>query len=335
LRKVEAVLPDLVILDVMMPEMTGWEVCQRIREISDVPIIMLTAIRKEDAVVQGLDLGADEYLIKPVRIRELRARVDAVLRRAARERRTAQEEVEALKRGIMGAVSHELRTPVAAILMALDLVLHEAFHDDVQQQRQFIANAQQNAEAMRHLIDDLLVVAQLDQGLDILRRPLSVRDELDRLLLTRRRTALARGIRVICRCPEDLTISADPSKFQHALRHLFDNALKFSPEGGEVVVAAESDADGGVVVAFSDEGPGVDPIQHDHIFERFHQSSIGTGHEGSYDGLGMGLHIAQAIARTHGGDVNLESAAGFGSTFRLFLPAAPVDWDRAEPVSLR
>ena len=182
LRKLEAVSPDLVILDVMMPEMTGWEVCQRIREKSDVPIIMLTAIRQEDAVVQGLDLGADEYLIKPVRIKELRARVEAVLRRTTRERQAAQEEVEALKRNIMGAMSHELRTPVAAISMALDLVLTKAFHDDAEQQRQFIANAQQNAESLRRLIDDLLAVAQLDQGLDILRRPLSVPDELDRLL---------------------------------------------------------------------------------------------------------------------------------------------------------
>jgi two-component system sensor histidine kinase/response regulator len=327
LRKVEAVSPDLVILDVMMPEMTGWEVCQRIREKSDVPIVMLTAIRQEDAVVQGLDLGADEYLIKPVRIKELRARVEAVLRRTTRERQAAQEEVETLKRNIMGAVSHELRTPVAAILMALDLVLHKAFHDDAEQQRQFIANAQQNAEAVRHLIDDLLVVAQLDKGLDILRRPLSVAAELDRLQGRTRPTARARNISVVCHCSTELTVSADPSKFQHALRHLFDNALKFSPDGGEVTVVAESNADGSVAIAFSDQGPGIDPVLHERIFERFYQTNMDSGHEGNYDGLGIGLPIARAIARAHGGDVTVDNAPGRGSIFWLVLPGVPADWD--------
>jgi signal transduction histidine kinase len=324
---VEAVLPDLVILDVMMPEMTGWEVCKRIREKSDVPIIMLTAIRQEEAVVQGLDLGADEYLIKPVRIKELRARVEAVLRRATRERQAAQEEVEVLKRNITGAISHELRTPVAAILMALDLVLHQAFRDDAKQQRQFIANAQHNAEALRHLIDDLLVVAQLDQGLDILRRSLSVPAELDRLLGSTRPTAQARNICVVCHCPTGLTVSADPSKFQHALRHLLDNALKYSPGGAEVTVGAESNADGSVAIAFSDQGPGIDPVVHQRIFERFYQTNMDTGQKGNYDGLGIGLSIARAIARAHGGDVTVDSVPGQGSTFRLVLPAASADWD--------
>ncbi len=328
LRKAKAVSPDLVILDVLMPEMTGWEVCRRIREESDVPIIMLTAIRQEDAVVQGLDLGADEYLIKPVRIKELRARVEAVLRRTMRERQAAQEGVEALKLNIMGAVSHELRTPVAAILMELDLVLHKAFRDDLEQQMQFISNAQQNAEALRHLTDDLLVVAQLDEGLDILRRPVSVRAELDRLLGRTRSTAQARSIRVVCHCSTELTASADPSKFQHALRHLFDNALKFSPDGGEVTVVAESTTSGGVAIAFSDQGPGIDPVLHQRIFERFYQTDVESGRKGNYDGLGVGLPIARAIARAHGGGVTVDSAPGQGGIFRVVLPAAPADWDR-------
>jgi signal transduction histidine kinase len=327
LRKVGAVSPDLVILDVMMPEMSGWEVCQRIRERSNVPIIMLTAIRQEDAVVQGLDLGADEYLIKPVRIKELRARVEAVLRRAKRERQAAQEEVDALKRNIMGAVSHQLCTPVAGIMMALDLVLNKAFRDDVVQQREFIANAQSNAETLSHLIDDLLVVAQLDQGLDILRRPQSVPAELDRLLGKPRPAAQARNVRVVCHCPAELTVNVDPSKFRHALRHLFENALKFSRDGGEVTVIAESNGDGSVVIAFHDQGPGIDAALQQRIFERFYQANIDSGRQSSHDGLGIGLPIARAIARAHGGDVTVDSTLGRGSTFRLVLPAAPADWD--------
>jgi len=75
--------PDLVLLDVQMPGVDGWQVCSRIREISDVPIIMITGKHKsEEDIVRGLDYGADDYLTKPLGSRELVARVRAVLRRA-------------------------------------------------------------------------------------------------------------------------------------------------------------------------------------------------------------------------------------------------------------
>ncbi|MFQ6058485.1 MAG: response regulator transcription factor [Anaerolineae bacterium] len=73
--------PDLVILDLMMPRMDGWEVCQRIREVSDAPIIMLTARGQQMDRVMGLKMGADDYVSKPFDLKELEARVEAVLRR--------------------------------------------------------------------------------------------------------------------------------------------------------------------------------------------------------------------------------------------------------------
>ena len=82
MRALYAERPDLVILDVRMPGLDGWQVCQRIRDMSDVPIIMLTARREEADIIKGLDLGADDYLTKPFRKGELLARVNAVLRRA-------------------------------------------------------------------------------------------------------------------------------------------------------------------------------------------------------------------------------------------------------------
>lgn len=77
--------PDLVLLDVMMPEIDGWQTCRLVREVSDIPVIMLTGKRNsEDDIVRGLECGADEYLAKPVGNRELLARVRAALRRAER-----------------------------------------------------------------------------------------------------------------------------------------------------------------------------------------------------------------------------------------------------------
>ncbi len=77
--------PNLIILDLMMPKMNGYEVCKRIREMTDVPIIILTAKGREEDIIKGLDLGADDYLTKPFRVGVLLARVRAVLRRARTE----------------------------------------------------------------------------------------------------------------------------------------------------------------------------------------------------------------------------------------------------------
>ena len=77
--------PDLVILDIMMPEIDGWQTCKRLREMSDVPIIMLTAKVAEEDVIHGFGLGADDYIRKPFSLKELEMRVRAILRRAESE----------------------------------------------------------------------------------------------------------------------------------------------------------------------------------------------------------------------------------------------------------
>jgi DNA-binding response OmpR family regulator len=81
LEKVRARKPDLVVLDLMMPEVDGWEVCKRLRQESDIPIIILTARGDDVDKIIGLELGADDYMTKPFNPRELVARVKAVLRR--------------------------------------------------------------------------------------------------------------------------------------------------------------------------------------------------------------------------------------------------------------
>lgn len=77
--------PDLVILDVLMPEMDGWQVCQQIRQLTDVPVIMLTALKSDQEIIQGLDVGADDFISKPFNPQVLLARARAVLRRAEQE----------------------------------------------------------------------------------------------------------------------------------------------------------------------------------------------------------------------------------------------------------
>jgi signal transduction histidine kinase len=318
LTKVEEYAPDLVILDVMLPEMSGWEICTQIRQRSAIPIIMVTALSGDQDVIRGLELGADEYIVKPFHLPTLVARVNALLRRLQWDRDIAEKEGDALKRSITAMISHELRTPLAAIMGTLDLALQEAFKDNQEAQRDFIHDARMNAVTMRQLVDDLLTMVRIDQGLDIMRRPIVIQFEIKRIFEIYEDQLRERYLKANFTCADELTANIDQQLFRQALQHLFSNAIKFSPEGGQIWVVAEPLPGGGVEVDVHDQGEGIAPDYHVSIFERFYQVDMSSHRK--HDGLGIGLFIARAIARAHGGDVTLISTPEHGSIFSLSLP---------------
>ncbi len=316
-RSVEAD-PDLIILDVMMPEMDGWELLARIRETSNVPILMLTAKSEDEDVIKGLGLGADEYLTKPFRLNTLSARIEALIRRRSWEETGVMAEVEALKKNIISALSQELRTPVAMILNALDLSLREAFRNDKEARRSFILEARNNAESLRWLIEDLLLLVRIDEGLEILVRPTSLHNLLHRMIARSDTDLTARSIQARLIVENDHSVLVDQVLLRQALFHLFNNTLKQAPDRSQVMVMVEEAAGGLVHIDFHDEGPGVPDFEQAQIFERFYQSPLENSWKRS--GLGIGLYIAREIARSHGGEVTVHSKSGEGSTFRLTIP---------------
>ncbi len=319
LLKVDEYGPDLVILDVMLPEMSGWEICTQIRQRSAIPIIMVTALSGDQDIVKGLDMGADEYITKPFQLQTLVARVNAILRRLQWDRKAATKEAEELKRSITGMVSHELRTPLAAIMGTLDLALQEAFKDNQDAQRDFIHDARMNVLTMRQLVDDLLTMVRIDQGLEILRRPTSIHAEIKRMVEIYQDTLKEHHLVANYTCAEEFMAHIDQFLFRQAIQHLFSNAIKFSPEGGQIWVVAEPLPGGGVEVDIDDQGAGIAPEFHEKIFERFYQIEMNDHRH--YEGLGIGLFIARQLARVHGGDVTLISTPEHGSIFSLSLPA--------------
>jgi signal transduction histidine kinase len=339
---------DLVVLDVNLPGIDGFEVCRRIRARPDtavLPVVHLSAsfVDEEDRA-SGYDAGADGYLTHPVEPPVLVGTINSFLRtrraeaarRAAeqeRERllvseRAAREEAEranAMKDQFLAMLSHELRNPLNAIVgWAEVLRLRHAGVEDMQKGLRIIMNA---AGAQAQLIADLLDVSRISAGkLSLEQQPVVICQVVTSAVEASEASARAKGITTRCRLPETPTVVlADPVRLHQVIWNLLSNAVKFTPAGGAIEVELKRLGDR-IEVAVSDSGSGIAGDMLPHVFEQFRQGDAGT--RKAHGGLGLGLAIVKLLVEAHGGEVHAESAgAGQGSTFRVQLPissAAPV-----------
>lgn len=224
------------------------------------------------------------------------------------------EQAIASRDDVLAVVSHDLRNPVNRVRMAAEALLETGqVHDSGRRTLGMVIRA---ADEMNHLIGDLLDVARIEAGtLSIDRETVALADLMEQVEESHEAAARKRKVAWRVDCPDPpVTVTADEDRLLQALGNLVGNALKFTPEGGEVrveVVAVE----GAVRIAVRDTGPGMDPSQLAHVFDRFWQ-----GHVGDRRGAGLGLAIARGIAEAHQGRLWLESEAGQGTTAWLELP---------------
>lgn len=249
---------------------------------------------------------------------DLRQR-QAQLQRAEAEAQARQE--------FVGIVSHELKTPVAVIQAYTDLLLRRAERAGNDANVDVVRRIAEQAERMLVMIEELLDLQRLEAGLF----PLEI-SRFDLAAAIRRMAEGAQATterhRIAVDATSPLPVSADRRRIEEVLQNLLDNAIKYSPEGGNIVVSAHPTASGAgdrVVVAVKDEGRGIAPGEQGRVFERFYQGGhrLQRGHVG----LGLGLYISREIVRRHGGEMWLESTPGEGSTFYFSLPAAGPEED--------
>lgn len=310
LHLVQSYQPDLIISDVMMPPPNGYELRQLLNqnpETAAIPFIFLTARTSQSDKLFGLNLEADDYITKPFNRQELLARVQAVLRRIHLIRQQAQNEtqtqIEQLRREIIQNVSHELRTPLAVIMMTLDVVLGSQSEQDPDRVRKFVSSALHNANHLRRLVDDLIIMSTLDQDkFKPMRQPLDLKFEFDEPIEEcRQYWAEKKNLKIHIRVDPDTVIHGPKLEFKQTVHHLVDNACKFSPDDGQIVIILSANGVGGCILTIVDQGPGIPAELREKVFERYYQISQGTTRVA--DGLGIGLTIARAVARSMDGDV--------------------------------
>jgi signal transduction histidine kinase len=324
-------LPDLVLSDVMMPELDGFGLLKALRadqRTAMVPIVLLSARAGEESRVEGMEAGADDYLTKPFSARELLARVSARLeiarirREAAAEQQAAYEalrEADRRKDEFLAMLGHELRNPFGIISNGVQLLRRIAPREPKLQDVQEMIE-RQLAHTSR-LLDDLLDVSRIARGKIQLERQSYRLDEIVRQTLADHRSVFEeRKIRLDAELPEGAVwVLADSTRIAQAFGNLLSNAAKFTDASGTVAVKLASERDEFAVLSVRDTGMGIEPEFLGRIFESFIQAESSL--DRTRGGLGLGLALVKGIIELHGGRVSASSdGPGRGSEFTIRLP---------------
>ncbi|MGE6761632.1 ATP-binding protein [Corallococcus interemptor] len=322
--------PDLILSDVMMPVLDGFGLVRALRadeRTRAIPIILLSARAGDEATVEGLGSGADDYLVKPFSARELLGRVRTQLEMARVRREVVRNEVErdALRESVrtrdefLRLVSHELRTPVSALSLniqslvrGLDVPAADAVPDTT---RLKARTTEKHLQRLARLVEQLVDVSEFVTGpLDLSREEVDLAELAAAVVERSREKALRADCVLTLEAPLPVVGHYDRARMDQLLDSLVDNALKFGT--GKPVEVRVARAAGRVSLAVRDHGDGVGQEDQERVFGRF-ERAVPANHHG---GFGLGLWMARHIAEAHGGTIHLEPTEGGGATFTTVLP---------------
>ena len=317
--------PDLVLTDVMMPGLDGFALLGELRadeRLRTVPVIMLSARAGEEARIEGLESGADDYLIKPFSAKELLARVATHLGMAQVRKRAEQalREADRRKDEFLAMLAHELRNPLAPIRNAAQVL--KLVGDGDAKQRWAREVIERQTQHLTRLVDDLLDVSRITQGkVKLAREPLDLSAVVQRAVEASRPLIDARRHHLtVVPPPEPVRLAGDLTRLVQVVGNLLNNAAKYTDEGGHIrVEAAREGAE--AVLRVRDDGMGIPPDLLPHVFDLFIQADRSL--DRSQGGLGIGLTLVRQLVELHGGRVEARSAGfGQGSELTVRLPAA-------------
>ncbi len=343
LKELEKQRFDVVILDLVMPEMGGDEVLKEIKSSKEnalVPVIMLTAISDHDSLVNCLDQGADDFVRKPWDERELLGRLRAMVRLkqaldAAEAARKSAEAATQAKSSFVASMSHELRTPMNSIMGFTSRLLKRLGDSLAERDVDALETIDRNAKQLLALINDVLDLSKIEAGkMELHISEVNVNDAARETVEQLLPLAEAKSLAVHVEMADDLpNIEADPVKLRQIITNLLSNAIKYTDEG-EVTVQTSTLVDDrtGQAVRFAvrDTGVGINPHDRERLFHRYVQ--VDKKFERRAGGTGLGLAICVEYVNMHGGYIDVISEYGKGSEFFAVLPVkTPHPQESLEP----
>jgi signal transduction histidine kinase len=326
LKNVVEFPPDLIILDVMMPGINGYEVTRRIRnnpEINYIPILLLTAF-DESSVVEGLDAGADDFIRKPFDTEELLARVRSLLR--LKHSIDEQRKMTLQREDFVSRLTHDLRTPLVAADRMLHLFLQEVFCTISPEMKQAINMMIRSNQNLLEMVNTLLEVYRFEAGkknlnwesCDLTQIATEVVGELSPLAVEKNLILKLDTHELNQTGNNGGIVNGDRLELRRVFNNLIANAIKFTDTGSIEVrifqTLSPTNHPSQIIIEVQDTGYGIAAEDQETIFERFRQG------RNKRSGSGLGLHLSQCIVEAHGGKIELSSQLGKGSTFTVRLP---------------
>lgn len=327
LEQVDKESPDLILLDVMMPDMSGFEVAQRLKEnpnTAEIPIIFLTALNSTTDIVQGFQVGANDFISKPFNKEELIIRVSHQVSLVAAKRLilSKTEELErtiAARDKLYSVIAHDLRSPMGSIKMVLNmLILNLPIEKIGHEMYDLLTQANQTTEDVFALLDNLLKWTKSQIGkMNVVFQDVNLVEVVDSVIEIFKMVASVKKVTIRVETPKQMFVYADIDMLKTVIRNLLSNALKFSHEGSEIILRIEQ-TDDKVVVSVQDYGCGIsEEGQQKLLHADTHFSTYGTNNE---EGSGLGLLLCQDFVLKNNGKLWFTSQEGEGTTFSFSLP---------------
>jgi len=318
---IESEVPDLILLDIMLPDIDGFEICTRLKskpETANIPIIFLTAKVEIDDKITGFKLGAVDYITKPFEEEEVIARVKTHLK--LKQTESELRALNATKDRLFSIIAHDLRGPIGNIDNALKLIQQGFF--DQKETDDLIVNLSKTAQSTHELLENLLNWARTQKE-DIESSPsaINIKDIIETNVYLLTNTAQNKEIKLTNFATKDFTIFADENMINAVVRNLISNALKFTKNGGEVKIESLLMKEAGkdfTKVSIIDNGVGISSENSLLLFDKFeHVTTYGTNYE---KGSGLGLMICKEFVEKNGGRIWFTSKLNEGSVFNFTIP---------------
>lgn len=321
LRFLEDTPVDLVLVDVMMPVMNGLEVLQKIKEKdAEQLVVIMTGYSDKDIILRALKADAADFIQKPINLLQLKTSISQALeKKELRQELLQLKQLDRIKSDFLGLISHKLRTPTTSISLFIQNLASGAFdvHDPG-----FVSalNAiRRESDYLAYLIQDLLYYSDIIlQGNSGQKSREDLKEIVMSVLAEKRAAFLEKQQELKSQLTGDWPlVMVDRRRIEFALRGLLDNANKFTQPGGEITLSGKVSKTE-LSLAVSDNGPGIAPKEITKIFEKFYQ--IDPNNTGQIRGFGLGLFYVRQFVLDHGGDIEIESVPGQGTTITILLP---------------
>lgn len=324
---VEAHQPDLLLLDVMMPDIDGFEVCRRIKEDpgnENLPIIFITALDQTEDIVKGFELGGVDYVTKPFNKKVLLVRIknhiDLLKSRRKVERQAADLAASnRVKSRMFSIIGHDLRSPLGSLKLSLDFINRGLIDPKKEDFKDTVIKLLKSTDEALNLLENLLGWAKSQSdALIVTPEEIPLREAIESVARLVKLNLDNKHIKITIDIPEEIQVMADLHMVNAIVRNLISNATKFTPSGGTITIKA-MEAQGEMVrVEVTDTGVGIPPENLDKIFNPNVQTTTeGTDKEG---GSGLGLLLCQDFVQKNNGEIGVESTLGEGTTFAFTLP---------------